>query len=69
MAPFPCIATNTSPPLGGGAKKATAPRSLLFFYNNLLCTLMYVIIIAIGILSLSWIHIMVLIVLMFLSAL
>jgi len=21
MAPFPCIATNTSPPLGGGAKK------------------------------------------------
>jgi len=21
MAPFPCIATNTSPPLGGGVKK------------------------------------------------
>jgi len=25
MAPFPCIATNTSPPLGGGARISRAP--------------------------------------------
>jgi hypothetical protein len=54
MAPFPCIATNTSPPLGGGAKK-NSPRGrrekkqrgvaerayrggLSFFRNTVVCT-------------------------------